>query len=131
MAAIGGITLLTLTGGINPGDGEQVEEITRPGVDGIAFRRIGKRGFPFRLQTTLDVESSAQAKAHIISCKSLQGSVVNFTDGVGQTWNNYIVLRVTHTETRRIQTAVGGLSGSNAAYLVSMAWTLQATEVAA
>jgi len=127
MPSIGSIELLTLSGAVNPGTGEQVEEITRPGVDGVAFRRIGKRGIPFRMQSVTDVSSSYNAQNHINACKALQGTVIDIEDATGRTWSNYIVLRAQPTNTQKVTGASGGLT-SSPAYLITIAWTLQATE---
>ena len=127
MAIIGGIIFLTVKGGINPGHGEQVEEITRAGVDGVAFRKIGKRGQPFRLQATVDVLSNLSAQSLVNACKSLQGALVDISDDTGAGWYDYVVLQVRHVQTKRVMRAVGGLTSGAGAYLVTVDFWLQAT----
>ena len=127
MPGIGSYNFIKLSGGINPGTGEQVEEITRAGVDGVAFRKIGKRGFAFEMRSVVDVADAAAAQTLVGNYKALQGSIVNIVDDTGRTWNNYIVLRVRPIQARPVTSATGGLV-NDPEYLVSASWIMQATE---
>lgn len=128
MASIGGYSFITLEGGLNPGSGEQLEEITRPGVDGVAYRRIGRRGVPFRMQSLADVANAANAHSLILNYKALQGGLVTLVDETGQSWFNVMVLRVQCSQPKYVTGMSGGLTGGQTGYLVSADWLLQMTE---
>lgn len=128
MPGIGAYNFVTLKGEINPGSGHQMEEITRPGVDGVAFRRIGRRGFPFKVQSMVDVATDSAAAALLSSYKALQGTVVSLTDETGQVWNNIVVLNVRPAGRKYVVAKSGGLDAGQTGYLVRCEWMLQATE---
>ncbi len=127
MAEIGFISFLSLQGALNTACGELLTEITRPGVDGVAYRREGRRGEASRLQTAQDFSSADDAAAHVEACQLLQGSIVDIVDDHGREWTSYIIIRATHSSTQAIHGRVGG-SGFGSGYLVRMAWVVRATE---
>lgn len=123
MASIGGLSVITLRGGINPGTGEQLQDITRPGVDGIAYRKVGKRGRPFTMESVVDVANAAAVTTAIANYKALQGTLVTVVENNGQTWTNVAVLNVRPAEPQKVLTATTGSD-----YLLRATWTLQMTE---
>lgn len=130
MPGIGAFTFIALSGSVNPGNGEQLENITRKGVDGVSFRKTGKRSRPFALKSIVDVANAAAAKSLMIDYKSAQGSVVTVDDAYGQTWNNIVIERVDLHPPRFIQSKTGGLDSGESGYMVEATWILQATETA-
>jgi hypothetical protein len=126
MPSIGAYSFLTLKGAVDPGVGEQLEDITRPGVDGMAYRCIGRKGRPFQMDSTVDVVILTPGFV-INGYQALQGTIVTIVDECGMTWTNYMVLSVEHRGTRRIRTVSGGLSIAPA-YLISASWILQYTQ---
>ena len=96
-------------------------------MDGVAYRRTGKRGQPFRVYTVVDVASAAAAKSLVGAYADLQGTVVDIEDDTGQTWTDYIVLTMRHDRTQKVEKAQGGLTSGGTVYLVSASWVLQAT----
>jgi hypothetical protein len=126
MAAISTYTVLTMQGAVTPATGERLEEITRPGVDGVAFRRIGKKGAAFKLQTTVDTESAAGARTLYDNYKALQGQLVTITDTSGRIYTDIMVLNVQASAPQRILGASSGVT-ANPNYLLNANWQLQAT----
>ena len=108
--------------GAPSGAGDKVEDITRPGVAGVALRKISRKGQPFQVQTVVDV---GNPKTEIDACKALEGTVVDYVDDTDHTWSDCVVLSVDTTEQKKILGAVGGLNDGD--YLVRMNWQLQST----
>ena len=105
---------------------DQIEEITRPNVDGVAVRVIGQRGVKFQIYTGVDVDDAAAAEALAATYKALQGTLVTVVDAHGQTHTYIAVHHVDIVRKRPLANAVGGLSAL-AGYWVDAAWTLQET----
>src|SRR5688572_6639307 len=76
------------------GIGEQLEDLSRPGFDGAALRKTGKRGEPFSLVGVRDFLTRDDAKAFIDALKALQGAIVSVIDGHGIEWTGLALLRV-------------------------------------
>jgi hypothetical protein len=119
--AIGSESFLTMEGAMPQPQALEVEELTRPGVRGRAFRQVEYRGEPWPVHTEADVTSAAAASTLISTYKAMQGTIVTviYRD---RTYSNYLVLDVTAGDVRVMALAVGGLSGGG--YLVSADWTL-------
>lgn len=127
MPSIGSNNFVTLHGQIEP-LGLQVESITRPGVDGHAFRRIGKRAEPSVLTGLLDVVDAAAVTAALAAYRATQGTIVTVVDGRGVTTNNVVVVMVKVIETRPVGVTSGGLNATPA-FIIRSEWTLQPTEI--
>lgn len=119
---------VTLTGDINPGIGQQLQELTRPGVDGVAYRRIGRRGVPFQLKSTRDVATIVDAYNLVHFYKELQGEIIDMRDEREVEWFNVVVLRCEVKRPRFVSGMAGGLSSSTSGYLVEVTWLLQMSE---
>ena len=109
---------------------EDVEIITRPGVDGIILRRLGKRGKPFDLISREDVASLTAGRQGISAYKDMIGgdAVVVIQNGVTLA-PDYFVVAVRPLRLRAIATATGGLNPPSNAWL-ECAWTLVAQDAA-
>ena len=127
MGSIGGVSFLRIRGAVNPGNMETLREITRPGVDGVAYRKEGQKGIPSNLETSADFASNAAAKAHVVACQEMVGGVYSITDDLGNTWDNFVILKVIHRTTDKMLSRQGG-GGSGSGYLVRMLWTVRASE---
>ena len=126
MSSIGGIDVLTITGGIVPGTGENLQDITRPRVDGVGLRKLGKKGRPFSVTTFADMDTAAETKTVMESYKAKQGTLVTVVDDMGQSFTNVAVLDVTPNPPTRGLTASGGLTAGE--YVLSCVWLLHLTE---
>jgi hypothetical protein len=111
--------------------GEGMEEITRHGIDGLAFRTLGKRSEPFMLRTWRDVADEDDIptirdlygayRGRLVALKLLRNALpIVFT--------NVFVRNVRPIETKPTVGGVGGVEASPAALLVDE-WELQLTEV--
>lgn len=127
MASIGGRSVISVGGAMNLGTGENLEHITRPHVDGVAYRKVGKRGKPFNLQTVVDLGSGVACKTELEVYKDLQGTLVTVQDDVGVQFTNLAVLEVQRVSVVQVISPVGGVNGGN--HLLRCAWTLQPTDV--
>ena len=106
--------------------GENLEEITRPNVDGIAYRKIGKRALPFQMISVVDVDSASAAQSLLLNYKAMQGALQTIEDDTGEEWPYTAILQVEHISTKKIKSAVGGIS-TNKEYLLTCRWSMQAT----
>jgi hypothetical protein len=119
---------VSLKGEVNPGTGQQLQELTRSGVDGVAFRRVGRRGYPFRMYSVRDVVNEVAAQDLIHYYKEMQGQIINITDELGNDWYNVIVLNVRMQQPKYATAISGGLAGVSSGLIVRADWTLQMTE---
>jgi len=126
MASIAGYTMLFVTGPIGR-PGMATEPITRPGVDGSAFREVGLRCEPFLMTSLMDLEDAADVAAELNLYAALKGSLVTVVDDHGSTWTNVMVLDVQPIQTQTIGVSAGGLA-TTPTKLITARWTLQATE---
>ena len=120
--SVGSVTVMTMQGRVSP-PGDTVEEITRRGVDGHAYVKIGKRGALSTLVTLLDVSGSSGVSTHVNAAAALRGTFVTVTDPCANTFANVLVLDVEFIGSKFIATPVGGVSAGNV--LVTLRWTVQ------
>ena len=121
--SIGSYDFITLKYGNAP-LGENVEEITRPGVDGIAYRKTGKRAVPFYMTGITTETSKGAVKTLVENYKKLQGTLVTVVDDIGNSWTNVMVLQMDYLGTKKVVSPVGGGD-----YVVRSRFSLQDTEV--
>ena len=105
---------------------ERLRDISRPGVDGSAFKKLGKRADWFELRTTSGAASAAAAKTLIETYRNLVGTLVVLVDDHNITWNNVVVLRIAEAAIRRVRTPAGGTGSMT--HAVFVIWQLQLTE---
>jgi hypothetical protein len=93
---------------------EEVEVITRKGVDGIAASRTGTRGKQFTLRSSVDAPNKQQAREYVEQYRALIGA-----DPVGLVWSDLdmaieefyvLVLDVRPVEVTRLLSATTGLN---------------------
>jgi hypothetical protein len=112
-------SFISLGGGQPQGNGLMLAEISRPGVDGRAFREEQTRSQPFSLEGHRDVDNLAACKTlYDTMVTAYQGKVVTVVDDYGATHTNLACLAVIRVDARKLITAVGGVSASKGAYLV-------------
>lgn len=107
---------------------EVVREITREGVDGVSFIRIGKKAVGSPFVATLDAVNAAGAHVIHQALRDMKGQLATFTDVRGIVHNNVMIQESTHIETVRIGLSVGGTL-SNPQYLIRWRFVLRATAV--
>ena len=108
--------------------GLQLEDVTRPGVDGHAYRRVARHGPPFELVAHLDVDDNAAADATFRAMvAAYQGRAVTVVDDMGTSHAGLMCLGVRRVDAFRVLSAVGGISAGKGAMLVA-AFLLQSTQ---
>lgn len=124
--SIGALNFAIMQGVLLP-SGESVEEITRAGVHGHAFRLHGKRNPPSVLRTIADAADAATAETVIASYRAAIGTIVTVSDAREQSIENVIVLDCRILSSRHSPIIVGGASASG--IVITAEWVLQRTEV--
>lgn len=122
MATIGALTLDLLSAVYEP-TGETVEEITRPGVSGHAFLRLGARGRPYALRGTLFVATAADADTFRAACLALQGTLVSVVDDAGETHAGQMCLVARPGRLRAVSSALGTVV-ANPTYRVDVEFSM-------
>jgi hypothetical protein len=104
---------------------EELETFNRGGVDGTAFRKLGKRGQPFELISIVDAPSLEDAKAGFEAYRDIVATnpVTVIKDGIN--WGNYVVLRVSLAPKgiKAVANFAGGLNAPSLA-LLTCRWEL-------
>lgn len=112
---------LAITGGPSfdwitlKGEGEllgmALEDVSRPGVKGHAYREDAKRAEPFWMTGSADYASLALANLAYADLKASVGKPATVLDDYGVTWLNLMLLRVDCIRKIPVRNAVGGLLG--------------------
>ncbi len=129
---VGALQFLTVRRPTAP-PAEEPEDITRPNVDGVAFRKTGKRGDHYQLLATVDLVDSAAVKARIDASMDLCGTVVTVIDdirdggGNGTSWTNQLVMGARVVNANRVESAVGGLGGTASKFILVIEFDLRDT----
>lgn len=124
--SIGSLNFAIMQGVLQP-TGETVEDITRPGIHGHAFRLHGKRNPPSMVRTFADAADAAAAELLMASYRAAIGTVVTVSDSRESSIENVIVLDCRIVSARYSPIVVGG--SGNSGIVVIADWTLQRTEV--
>jgi hypothetical protein len=109
--SIGGITVIALKEGDLDPAGITVEDITRPGLDGVAYRQLGTRGETTQLTAIVDCLGPSGADAMLSAMKGLQGTIVTIIMR-GMTYNNFLVVNFTPIS-RHACIGLGGVTDGN------------------
>lgn len=122
-------TFLSLVGAIDSPTGELIERIDWPGIDGQAYRKLGKKGQAFRVVGTVDLDNTGGIVAtQIDTYKGMIGKLVDITDDLGMVYDNLMVLNMRPIRSRELVNAAGGLS-TDMKYLLIVEFVLEATEI--
>lgn len=113
---------------------EDIEVTLRPGIDGLTFVRLGKRGHPFRIHSVVDAESYSQAQSEMEAYYALVGAnpvgcIKNDFDFEAAFSMRFEVINVMPLSIRKQFAAVGGLRPPSEA-IVEAEWELVAVPVA-
>lgn len=92
-----------------------LEDITRPGVNGRAFREMAIQAQPFPLPAVRDCASVNQARALYLAYRNMIRQVVTVRYR-GETFANFLVLDVRLAGIQKFANAVGGV-GSGSVWL--------------
>lgn len=107
---------------------EQCEPINRPGVDGTAILRTGRRSEPFQMRSFVDVASLAVVPTATQAYQSLIGTIVNViwqdTDFAATYGVKFAVLDCVVARSGRLLARAGGAVAGSTAYM-DLTWTLQ------
>jgi hypothetical protein len=106
--------------------GQTLVELSRPGVDGQAYRREGRRSSIFEMIGTVDVDSAAAAATLLSNLQTLREDLVTVKDDLAQTFTAVAVLEVSQIEQGKIAACVGGLSTLKAV-IASFLFRMQCT----
>jgi len=85
-------TFTFLSGPIVLANGEVVEDITRANVDGVAYKKRGKKGIIFTKRAINDFESVTDAWTAHKNYTALKGELVTLIDDYSYSWANIMVL---------------------------------------
>jgi len=99
--------------------GDWVEDETRPGIDGHTFRKLGKRGDRFQIETRSTFRTESLAVRAKTDYQALQGRFVNIIDWSGTAYRMVFVHAVTANHRQILA------STDNNEYIVICKWTLQ------
>jgi hypothetical protein len=118
--SIDSIEFINMSGARPHAPAPRYAEITRPTVDGHAFKALGDRSQRVSLQTVVDVSNVSTFEA---AARELIGSQVSILTPEGQTFSSCFIWDVTIVSAQRVLTPVGGVSGG--AWIVSALWLVQ------
>jgi hypothetical protein len=104
--SIGGYPFISLEGDLNP-SGMKLEPITRPGVDGVAYRETAQHPDPTELVSFYDALDWDDADGAIANYKAMQGTSQTIVMR-GKTYSNYWILDVAKFRRKAVVGAVGG-----------------------
>ena len=90
---------------------EQIEILSRPGVDGSGARRLGKRGEPFELTSVVYGPNWAWAKAGQLYYKAMVGQDPFYVIKQSVNWGTYILLGVNIVRTEAVVSVCGNAIG--------------------
>ena len=124
--SVGSVTFLRMAGEDPLPPALAVEDITRAGIDGQAFRTVGKRAPVVTVTCEVDTAAPATLMASVLA---LRGTLVTVVNGDGNSYSNVMVLDVSKPVARPIKSAVGGLAGGSATHWFTCAFRLQNTTV--
>lgn len=118
---------ISMTGQYDP-QGQKVEQVTRPGVDGVALKKFGWKAQPTILHTMVDEVSAANAALAVELYADWKGVILDtLTDSTGQSYSDVAILDVQTRKPYYVETPVGGVNGGN--WIVEADWTVLFTDV--
>lgn len=126
---VGSDTYTFIRLGVVQPPGEAVEEITRPGIDGVAFRKMGIRCAPFEMQSFEGCADRANAARQILLYSNLRGKLCDLVDDMGQSYPAVMVTNVEVVRQRGLVAAVSMQAGGPQmpTTLLVVRWSLQST----
>lgn len=120
--AIGNQFFITLKGQVD-NFAPMLDQFSRPGIDGVGFQDLGKRGQETTLNSTADVSSVDNTFA---AYKRLVGTLQTVTNDFNVTYTRVMILGVSRLSGRAVSIGRGGLLANPAAVL-ACTWRVQRT----
>lgn len=108
---------ICLRGAVPLYPGEEVEDVSRPGKDGVAARRRGKRGDLFTLLGVRDHTSAANANTFNKELKALEGTIVALEDDHAISYANVLLIKADTILFKKVAIASGGVSGGTVTHV--------------
>lgn len=126
MANIGAYTFKSVSGIVEPA-GMQLQDISRPGTDGSAWREEGTKAPLCRLETMSDHEDIADSQAAFAGYKMMEGQLVAVLTTAGDAYVNVLIHSVRAIRRKPVGAIVGGLNVSNGdeGVIQTAEWTVQ------
>lgn len=119
--SVGAQSFIRIDGTI-PKAQQTLENVTRPQVDGVAYRKNGIASPVGQIVGVVDVDTAATAEALRASYAALVGTVVTIVRE-SQSHSNYLVLDAEVLSIDYVGTAVGGLTAGD--HLVTARFDIQ------
>jgi hypothetical protein len=120
MASIGGVPFLTKQGDSILEPVTVLEDVSRPRVNGHAFRDLGQKSEPVVWVTEADVDDPEFTD---LLYRSMQGEIVDVVDDDGKDIPNVAVIKVRIVSKKKVIRSVGGLTAGE--WIFTAQWTLQ------
>lgn len=98
--------------GVIPKKIQTLSNVTRPQVDGVAYRVNGIQSPVGQLTAVVDISTAASAEGLRASYAALVGTVVSIVRE-SQSHSNYLILNAEVTDIVFVQTPVGGLGAGD------------------
>ena len=108
--------------------GDQFQDISMPGVPGVAKIWTGTRGQPRNLITTQALGPYDSLELRLRRAKYEQGNLVTIIDDYGVTWYYLFVLQVEVAQVLPVASGIGAAAG--AVGLILTEWVVEPTETA-
>lgn len=124
--SVGSISLIRLDGPLAKPSYE-LETITLPGVDGVAYRRMGRRVQPLTCQGVVDVADAAGIDLLYATVAGLVATSVSVVQA-GVTFSSVLVLAAKVVGVQPIVSSRGGVLGAGATRLATIEFVLQVTQ---
>ena len=127
MPSVGAISFAFVSRPTEP-PAEQVEDLTRPHVDGMALRKLGTKGQSFRMVAIAGATDKDTAKTQINSYKALAGTVVDVIDDHEITWEKVAIMAVRIRQIKGVASVVGPMV--DATKIITVEFECRDTKVA-
>ena len=122
MAAVGSENMIFVKGPFS-GKRERLQDITRAGTDGNAFRREGLKSEAFTITTKVDALDFAAAETLRDTYDGMVDSIVSIVDDRGITHANMLIRNVRILGIHQPILIIGGINAG--AVIVDATWTVQ------
>lgn len=102
---------------------QQLETFTRPGIDGVGFRKTGKRSRPATMRTTHYVADWAAAESAITAYQALVDVDPVVIIQHSNSWGTFKIMSVKQVEAKAVTSVIGSIV-NNPQVLQICEWTI-------